>query len=181
VSYECHPWLAALAILAIGGGALSSSDPAAFAGTRRVAEVGIVRSMLADVAWLSADLAWERRDRADTRYWLALTVAADPAPEYFWLNSARIIAYDLPSWDARGRPSWRSYRQRLAAREALGWLGRGLVGHPHSFALEVEMGNIAMYGLGDRRLAAIHYGRAAGCDRAEPYAGRIARGLQTRR
>ncbi|HEY4300580.1 MAG TPA: hypothetical protein VGM73_06895 [Candidatus Didemnitutus sp.] len=137
--------------------------------------------MLADAAWLSADLAWERRDRVDTRYWLAFTVAADPVPEYFWLNGARIIAYDLPSWDANGRPSWRSYRQRLAAREALGWLGHALVRHPRSFALEVEMGNIALYGLGDRDLAAVHYGRAARCARAAPYADRIARALRAGR
>lgn len=137
------------------------------------ARTGIVRSLMADASWLAADLAWERRDGADTRQWLAFTVAMNPGPEYFWINGARMLAFDLPTWEREQSPWWRAYRQRLAAHEALGWLKRGERMHPDSFALRVEMGNIALYGLGDRRLAARYYRSAAASSHPPAYAERL--------
>jgi hypothetical protein len=163
------------------GGAISGwIAPSRAVVEHRPIGVGLVRSVLADAAWLSADVAWEHRNAAETRYWLALTLAADPSAEYYWVNAARILAYDLPNWDASGGPAGRSYRQRRAALEALGWLERGLVRHPGSFGLEIEMGNIALYGLGDRARAAMHYRRAAGSVHAVPFASRIARRLEAK-
>jgi len=57
-----------------------------------------MRAAVAGGFWLQANCAWERRDAAETAALLNLTVAADERPLYFWLNGARMPAYDLPAW-----------------------------------------------------------------------------------
>ncbi|HVU18907.1 MAG TPA: hypothetical protein VHD32_18525 [Candidatus Didemnitutus sp.] len=141
------------------------------------ASPGIVRALIADAAWLAGDLAWERRDTASTRQWLGVAVAADPTSDYFWVNGARMLAFDLPTWEDAQRPWWRAYRRRLGAREALAWLERGRTRRGESFAINVEMGNIALYGLGDRTLAAQCYRRAAASPDRKAYADSLARKL----
>jgi hypothetical protein len=144
--------------------------------------LGSYRPLAADWFWLETDLAWERRDAAGTRYLIGLTLAADPHSQYFWLNSARMLAYDLPSWsdDAPGDagPAVRVHRRKVAAGESLRLLERGLRWHPDSEALHLEMANICLYALGDRARAAAHYRVVAAQPDAPAYAARIYRRLQ---
>ena len=74
--------------------------------------LGGMRSVVAGGFWLRADLAWERRDPVETTALLELTVAADERPLYFWLNGARILAYDVPAWQPVDTPL--AVRQRAA-------------------------------------------------------------------
>lgn len=143
--------------------------------------VGGFRAILADAWWLKAASAWERRDAAGTRFYLDLTLETNPGPEYFWLNGARMLAFDLPAWSADLDPATgqatRASARKMAAREALHLLERGLRSHPDSASLRIEMATISLYGLGDRRAAAVQFQRAAQGHGAPRFADRLARSL----
>ncbi len=137
--------------------------------------LGGMRVVAAGGLWLRANLAWEKRDPAATAALLKLTVAADATPRYFWLNGARMLAYDLPEWRSEpGMPA--ALRSKLAgeqARMALDFLADGLRAHPHDALLLVEMANIRLRALGDREGAAQLFRRAAEQADAPYYAARI--------
>ena len=81
-----------------------------------LAVLGGMRSAVASGFWLRANRAWERRDEAGTTALIELAVAADERPLYFWLNGARIFAYDLPEWQLAAVPT--AIRQRVTAQQA---------------------------------------------------------------
>jgi hypothetical protein len=132
------------------------------------AAAGGLRTFAADVTWLRANDAWERRDARRTEALLRLTVALDPQPLYFWLNGARMMAYDFPSWrsgvgvEGRGRDAGRRRRiETEDARRALEFLERARARHPASAALWIERGNIELNALHDPGAAAESYRRAS--------------------
>lgn len=138
-----------------------------------LAVLGGMRSTVASGFWLRANLAWERRDPAATRLLVALTVAADERPAYFWLNGARMLAYDLPEWSP---PAPAAVRERLVAdhaRLALDFLEKGSRWHGPDAALYVEMGNIHLRRTHDLESAARCYRLAAQQPGAPYYAARI--------
>ena len=150
-----------LAVLAGRGGSL-----AVLAG---------MRSVVASGFWLKANLAWEQRDAPATTALIELTVAADERPLYFWLNGARMLAYDLPEWRLDGSTPT-AVRQRVNAdyaQQALRFLERGRHWHGVDAALFIEMGNIHLRRTGDREAAARCYRQAAEQPGAPYYAARI--------
>jgi len=171
--------VAGLALLA-GGAALHALIAA---GNRSVKtpeqsiEVGGYRTFAADCLWLETNLAWETKDASRARRMIDFTVSADPQSPYFWLNSARMLAYDFPVWrcqDDRLAPVAVQTNWRLnGAHEALLLLDRGQRWHGHSAVLHLEMANICLYALGDRHRAAEHYRRASEQADAPEYAARI--------
>lgn len=140
-----------------------------------LAVLGGFRAAAAGACWLEADLAWERRDPAATRAWIKLTVAIDPRPAYFWLNGARILAYDLPEWgrDPAAPAAVRRRNRIAAADEALAFLARARAGHAEDPALWIEEGNLHLRGTGNLEAAARCYREAALCPGAPDYAARI--------
>ena len=141
-----------------------------------LAVMGGMRSMVASGFWLRTNLAWERCDQAGTTALLDLTVAADERPLYFWLNGARMLAYDFPEWRLGAAPVPQAVRQRVIeeqARVALGFLERGLRWHGPAAELFIEMANIHLRQLGDLRNAARCYRLAAERPGAPYYAARI--------
>ncbi|MSU46895.1 MAG: hypothetical protein EXS42_07205 [Lacunisphaera sp.] len=105
---------------------------------------------------------------------LELTVAADERPLYFWLNGARILAYDLPEWSPAAGPL--PIRQRASedqARRALDFLDKGIRWHGPAAELYVEMANIHLRRLDDPASAARCYRLAAEQPGAPYYAARI--------
>ena len=60
--------------------------------------LGGLRAAGADLAWLRACELAEKHDLAATDSMLHLVTTVDPRPLYFWLNGARIMAYDMPGW-----------------------------------------------------------------------------------
>jgi len=148
---------------------------AALAGSGgTLAVFGGMRSVLAGGFWLRANLAWERRDTAATTALLHLAVAADERPLYFWLNGARMIAYDLPGWQAEAVPE--AVRQRNMARQAesaIAFLQRGLAAHGPAAELYIEMASIRLRVLGDRAGAARLFRQAAEQSGAPYYAARV--------
>ena len=140
-----------------------------------LAVLGGLRSTVAGGFWLKANLAWERRDAAATAEMIALTVAADERPAYFWLNGARMLAYDLPEWQLKaGAPA--AVRQRAVAegaQQALRFLEQGRRWHGADPEFFIEMGNIHLQRLGDGEGAARCYRQAAELPGAPYYAARI--------
>jgi hypothetical protein len=135
-----------------------------------LAALGGMRPALAGCFWLQADLAWEKRDPVATAALLQLTVAADERPLYFWLNGARMLAYDLPAWEPA---AVRRQRTDAHSRLALEFLEQGLRWHGPDAALWVEMANIHLRRTGDIESAAHCYRLAAEAPHAPYYAARI--------
>jgi hypothetical protein len=146
------------------------ADPAA----RLFARMGAAAAWVADWGWLRANLAWEARDEGGLRAWLATVRAAQPGQTYFRVNTARILAHDLPAWRREAEPAapavlverWRAE----AAEEALAWLEPERHDDP---ALWIEAGHLAWHALRDRDRAITCYGRAAALPGAPWIAGRI--------
>ena len=134
-------------------------------------------TIAADYLWLETNLAWEIRDVAKVRQLIDFTVQSDPQTPYFWLNGARILAYDFPAWRCQEaglaplavQSGWRM----TGANEALLLLEHGQRWHGKSAALHLEMANICLYALGDRHRAAEYYLRASEQSDAPDYAARI--------
>lgn len=141
-----------------------------------LAVLGGLRSVVAGGFWLKTNLAWERSDESATLELIELTVAADERPLYFWLNGARMIAYDMPEWgaDAAARPE--AVRRKIGrehAERALALLEKGLRWHGPRVELYVEMANIQLRRLGNAEEAARCYRLAAELPDAPYYAARI--------
>ena len=161
--------------------ALRLDSPWASAGQGVLLGVlGGFRSAVADILWLRMAGAWEVRDGPATERWLEMVTAIDPAPLYFWINGARIIAYDLPEWpqdetDERGAPTatLRSHRIRAAGLRARHRLEEARQFHPASTALWIEQANLELNRLGDLRAAATSYRRAWEQPQAPYYAARL--------
>jgi tetratricopeptide (TPR) repeat protein len=139
------------------------------------AVLGGMRSAVASGFWLQADLAWEKKDVAATTTLIGLTVAADERPLYFWLNGARMIAYDMPEWQAKEAMLAAVWQQvnLTQARRALDFLAQGLRWRGPDAAFYVEMGNIHLRRTGDIAEAARCYRLAAEQPGAPYYAARI--------
>jgi hypothetical protein len=140
-----------------------------------LAVLGGLRSVVARGFWLKANLAWERREAAATVELIALTVAADERPVYFWLNGARMLAHDLPEWrlEAAAPAAVRQRTVAEGAQQALRFLEQGRRWHGADSAFFIEMGNIHLRRLGDTESAARCYRLAAELPGAPYYAARI--------
>lgn len=164
--------IAGVTIAALAGGGLAMRP---FVPDRQEGNGGL-RTFAADVAWLQANGAWERRDPARTIAMLRLTVALDPAPLYFWLNGARMLAYDLPEWQIGADNDDRERVERArrkAAEQAIEFLERGKTRHPMSAAFWIERGNIELNALHDLPAAAESYRRATEQPDAPYFAARL--------
>jgi len=63
-----------------------------------VGVLGGFRAVMADFLWIRTNTIWERRDRVKLDAMVRLVTTLDPRPELFWINRARMIAYDVPNW-----------------------------------------------------------------------------------
>lgn len=145
-----------------------------------LALLGGFRALVADATWLKLHLSWEQHDLAASDALVHLTPAIDPRPEYFWLNGARIIAYDFPVWRieaAGGTPAIGLEREDRIyveqARAALAQLDRAAAFHPTSANLWIERANIELNRLHDVAAAAESYRRAWEQPHAPYYAARL--------
>ncbi len=142
-----------------------------------LATLGGGRTLTADLLWLKTNIAWEQEDLAATRVWLDLVVAVDERPDYFWLNGARIIAYDMPVWRGRAQPdppaALSAQIREQQAQAALQFLQRGLDLRGPNAAFFAEMAGIHLRVRQDPTQAAEYFRRAAECPGAPYYAARI--------
>jgi tetratricopeptide (TPR) repeat protein len=142
--------------------------------------LGGFRALAADFLWLRLYAGWEERDLPGTQTLIRAVVAVDPRPMYFWLNGARILAYDLPVWriaaeggyealQAERRKEIETEQARLALRhlEAARRVQRDPV------PLWLERANIELNKLGDVAAAAASYRQAWEAPGGPYYAARI--------
>lgn len=171
MNFDRRPWTlgALVALVGLNGGVAWLSPPRdAGSGDGTVQlwrAAGSWRSAMADAAWLKMADAWERRDPGATRAWLGIAVQADPSALYFWINGARILAFDMAAWPGMDRIQ--------AGGEALRWIDRATRAHPASAALWIERASVELNVLGDAAAAAESYRRAAEQPGAPYFAARL--------
>ncbi len=145
-----------------------------------LALLGGFRALVADAAWVRMYALWERRDLPGVETLLRLVTAVDPRPVYFWLNGARIVAYDFPVWRIAAAGGYDAVpadvQQRLVREHAalgLRYLAAAMEHHPRSPDLWIERANIELNKLGDLDAAAASYRRAWECPHGPVYAARL--------
>lgn len=142
--------------------------------------LGGFRAITADFIWLRAHMVWETRDLPTTAMLLRLATAIDPRPLYFWLNGARITAYDMTAWRIGAAGGYDAVpvaeQERIGgeqARLALRSLDEAMTFHPASADLWIERANIELNRLHDTAAAAASYRRAWEQPNAPYYAARL--------
>ena len=190
----------ASAVLLIAGAALrpveeslrkAESHPGRLVRARRInavlvgqgtsmAMLGGLRALVADLLWLKAYLAWSACDLPATETMIRVVTTVDERPLCFWLNGARIMAYDMTQWRlravGRGGAVPAALRQRIINEQAgmaLRLLEDARGQHPQSAAVYVEMANIHLNSRADPAVAAFWYRQAATLPDAPYYAARI--------
>lgn len=195
--------IASVALIALGrgNGATTSGSaplgPSMFEGEEAAEEyselrlgaalpliLGGFKGLVADAAWMRVQLAWERGDEAAVERWSSVATTINPDVPWFWLNSARMLAYDFA--DARlteaerAGPLTDASRRQIndaCARRALDRLASGLGRHTADAQVWMEMGNIHMNRREDLSAAAECYQKAVSFSDAPLYAQRILSGL----
>lgn len=154
--------------------------------------LGGFRALAADFLWIKANASWEEMDLPATQTTIRAVTAIDPRPLYFWVNGARMIAYDMPAWRIERAGGLdvvpASVQARIdgeQARVALAMLAYAERVHPGNPTLTIEAANIHLRRLGDAATAARLYREAAELPGAPFWAARIhaelLRGLGRRR
>lgn len=145
-----------------------------------LALLGGFRALVADVAWIRMFALWERRDLPGTETLLRFVTTIDPRPLVFWLNGARIVAYDFPVWRieaAGGFDAVSADAQRRVQHEQAGAglriVAAAMAYHPASPELWIERANIELNRLGDLAAAAESYRRAWELPRAPYFVARL--------
>ncbi|MBI5768258.1 MAG: hypothetical protein HZA93_10715 [Verrucomicrobia bacterium] len=161
---ETRLWAEARAVSGVGR--MESIVAAAGRGLT-LGVLGGFRAIAADFSWVRVYMIWEKHDLPAVETLTHLVTTLDPRPVYFWLNSARILAYDMPAWriaaaGGTGRVP-EADQQRIdaeQARLAIRRLDEAAVFHGASPDLWVERANIELTRLRDPAAAAVSYRRA---------------------
>ena len=142
--------------------------------------LGGFRAIAADFTWLRVYVIWETRDLPATGTLLRVVTALDPRPLYFWLNGARIVAYDMTAWRIAAAGGYDAVPVALQeqigaeqARLALRRLDEAMAFHPSNAELWIERGSIELNKLHDPLAAAESYRRASEQPGAPYYAARL--------
>lgn len=158
---------------------LDSSLAAAGQGVT-LALLGGFRALVADAVWVRMYVLWEKYDLPGVETLVRLVTSVDPRPVYFWVNGARIVAYDLASWRIMLVGGYEttpeSVQDRIGreqALQALRHLDQAMTFHPQNAELWIERANIQLNRLRDMPAAAESYRRASEQPNAPFYAGRL--------
>ena len=142
--------------------------------------LGGFRALAADFLWLRLFAGWQDRDLPGSQTLIRAVVAVDPRPIYFWLNGARMLAYDLPAWRIAAEggyevvsPARRRVIETEHAQLALRHIEAARKVQRDQAALWVEQANIELNKLGDVAAAAASYRRAWESPGGPYYAARI--------
>ncbi|MEN8661125.1 MAG: tetratricopeptide repeat protein [Lentimonas sp.] len=145
-----------------------------------VGVLGGFRTIMADFTWIRMNTIWQRRDRAKLDAMIRLVTTLDPRPEFFWVNSSRMVAYDVPNWRIKeegGYDAVSKERQRELdfeqAQQAFKLLERAREFHPDNPKLVLETGQIHLNRLKDIPNAAKWFLKAAEMPGAPYFAARI--------
>lgn len=162
-------------------GAVDAGDVEIASGQGVVAGLlGGFRALAADLLWLKANASWENADLPATQTTIRAVTTIDPRPLYFWVNGARMIAFDMPQWRIEQGGGYdvvpESVQMRISeeqAQVALGLLVSASRVHPRNPEIMIEAANIYLSRLGDLDAAAQLYRDAAELPAAPFYAARL--------
>ena len=145
--------------------------------------LGGFRAIVADLLWIRTNVIWEQQETAvipATETMIRLVTTVDPRPVYFWLNGARMIAYDMAVWRVRDAGDYGNIPEALVRRfhdeqagTAIRLLERAREFHPDRPDILIDIANIYMRRMDDVETAAEYYRLAAEMDNAPAYAARI--------
>lgn len=145
-----------------------------------VGVLGGFRAVMADFLWIRTNTIWERRDRVKLDAMVRLVTTLDPRPEFFWINGARMIAYDVPNWRIKEEGGYdtvpESRKQALdreQAEQAFAMLERAREFHPENARLYLEVAQIYLNRLKDNENAAKWFLLASQKPDAPYFAARI--------
>lgn len=145
-----------------------------------VGVLGGFRAVMADFLWIRTNTIWERRDRVKLDAMVRLVTTLDPRPDFFWINGARMIAYDVPHWRIREEGGYdqvpESRQQAIdrdQAEQAFAMLERAREFHPDKAKLYLEVGQIYLNRLKDNENAAKWFLLASQQPDAPYFAARI--------
>lgn len=145
-----------------------------------LALLGGFRALVADAVWLRMYALWEKQDLPATETLVRMTTGIDPRPVYFWLNGARIVAYDLAAWRILAAGGYDRVPERVQlgiareqAAQGLRLLEAARAFHPDNADLWIERANIELNKLGDAAAAAESYRRAWAAPNAPYFAARL--------
>lgn len=145
-----------------------------------VGVLGGFRTILADFTWIRLNTAWEQRQAPELAALIRLVTTLDPDSVYFWINSARMLAYDVPHWRIReaGGPLVvpAAEQRRIAleqAQQGFALLAQARMYHPDEPKLYLEVAQIYLNRLQDDAQAAEWFLRATQFPDAPYYAARI--------
>ena len=145
-----------------------------------VGVLGGFRAVMADFLWIRTNTIWERRDRVKLDAMVRLVTTLDPRPEFFWINGARMIAYDVPNWRIQEEGGYtdvaESRQQALdheQAEQAFAMLATAREFHPNKAKLYLETGQIYLNRLKDTANAAKWFLLASQQPDAPYFAARI--------
>lgn len=142
--------------------------------------LGGFRAIIADFLWIRTNTIWENRDRVKLDTMIRLVTTIDPRPDFFWINGARMIAYDVPNWRIQEEGGYFKVpesRQQQIEREqsgqAFALLETARKFHPEKAKFYSETGQIYMIRLKDKVKAAEWFLRASQKQDAPYYIARI--------
>jgi len=142
--------------------------------------LGGFRAIMADFLWIRTNTIWENRDRVKLDAMIRLVTTIDPRPDFFWLNSARMIAYDVPNWRIQSEggyfdlPEARQQEiDREQSEQAFALLETAREFHPDNSKFYLETGQIYLNRLKDNVNAAKWYLTASEMPDAPFYAARV--------
>jgi tetratricopeptide (TPR) repeat protein len=107
-----------------------------------LALLGNFRQLGADLMWVKAYHDWSKKDLRTLRKTLGRVATLNPYATRFWLNGARMLAYDATAWrmardDSLDERAVQGIKREQLA-EALDYLTRGKRMLPDRWELEVE-------------------------------------------
>ncbi len=142
---------------------------------------GGFRSLLADMAWIQTSYFWLDKDWPKTETALRATTQLDPRPLYFWVQGARILAYDVSNWRIReletsGQLQSEGQVDRIRAEQAyagIDLLEQAMNYHKDNPRLFIEIAQIYHNILKQPLMAADYFGKAASSPQGPYFAGRL--------
>ena len=145
-----------------------------------VGVLGGFRAITADFLWIRTNTIWERRDRVKLDAMVRLVTTLDPRSKFFWINAARMVAYDVPHWRIREEGGYALVPERRQqaivleqVQQACVMLERARQFHPQHAKLYLETGQIYLNRLKDYAQAAEWFLLASQQPDAPYYAARI--------
>ena len=142
--------------------------------------LGGFRAIIADFLWIQTNTIWENQDRVKLDTMIRLVTTIDPRPDFFWINGARMIAYDVPNWRIKEEGGYfelpESRQQQIdqeQAEQAFTLLETARKFHPDKARLYLETGQIYMNRLKENLKAAEWFLLASKKPDAPYYAARI--------